>query len=150
MIAIIQRCSRASVRVDGQVRGGFDGPGLMVLLGILADDTAADADFVVEKLPNLRVFPDEQGKMNRSVLDVSGSILLVPNFTLAGDASRGRRPSFDLAMRPEMAEPVFAGIVERVRSACARTSAGVFRAHMDVEMINDGPVTIVLDSMKVR
>lgn len=150
MIAIIQRCSRASVRVDQHVCGGFDGPGLVVLLGIVSDDTAADADFVVEKLPNLRVFQDELGKMNRSVLEVGGSILLVPNFTLAGDATRGRRPSFDQAMRPEQAEPMFRGIVERVRGVCGRTTSGVFRAHMQVELVNDGPVTIVLDSVKAR
>lgn len=148
MIAIIQRCSRASVRVDGEVRGGFDGPGLMVLVGVLASDVAADAEFVADKLPNLRIFADDQGKMNRSVVDVGGSILLVPNFTLAADAARGRRPSFDLAMRPEHAEPMFDALVERVRLACPRTSTGVFRAHMHVDLLNDGPVTLVLDSSK--
>ncbi len=146
MIAIIQRCSQAGVDVDGRTVAEFDGLGLLALVGIVDSDAEADLEFIAQKLPTLRIFPDEQGKMNRSVLDVAGAILLVPNFTLAGDAARGRRPSFDRAMRPERAEPLFNALLDRLRSSCPRTFAGVFRAHMRVRLVNDGPVTILLDS----
>lgn len=149
MKCVIQRVSEASVAVEGQIRGRCPGPGLLVLGGLEETDTRDDITWMADKLPNLRIFTDDQGKMNRSVLDIGGGILLIPNFTLAGNAIKGRRPSFDAAMRPERAEPEFYAFVESVRSAFPahdRVQTGVFRAHMVVSLVNDGPVTIWLDS----
>jgi D-tyrosyl-tRNA(Tyr) deacylase len=156
MRTVLQRVLSASVTVDGVVRASID-RGLLALVGLEATDTDAQLTWMAEKLPNLRIFEDDQGKMNRSVLDINGSILLVPNFTLAGDCAKGRRPSFDRAMRPELSEPMFAKFVAMVARAFpdavsssdplnARVQSGVFRADMKVALINDGPITLVLDA----
>ncbi len=156
MRTVLQRVLSASVTVDGVVRVSIN-QGLLALVGLEATDTDAQLAWMAEKLPNLRIFEDDQGKMNRSVLDVGGSILLVPNFTLAGDCAKGRRPSFDRAMRPELSEPMFQKFVAMVAKALPETSAtsdpyaarvqtGVFRADMKVALINDGPITLVLDA----
>ena len=144
MRLVIQRVSEASVRVNGEIVGRID-KGLLVLCGIHVQDTKEQLDWGADKLPHLRIFEDEHGKMNLSVLDVGGGILLIPNFTLAGDASQGRRPAFDRAMRPEVAQPAFEAFVSRVRSHGVMVQTGVFRADMKVALINDGPVTIVLE-----
>jgi len=142
---VIQRVSSARVGVDTRVVGSIEA-GLMVLAGLVEGDAEADLTWAAEKLANLRIFEDEQGKMNRSVLDTRGGILLVPNFTLAGEAVKGRRPSFDRAMKPEVAGPMFARLAELLRAAGVPTQTGVFRAHMVVTLVNDGPVTILLDT----
>jgi D-tyrosyl-tRNA(Tyr) deacylase len=146
MRCVIQRVASARVLVEGRVVGESPGVGLLVLCGLEETDTRDDLAWTADKLPTLRIFPDDAGKMNRSVLDVGGTIVLVPNFTLAGDAARGRRPSFDKAMKPERAEAEFAAFVAMVGAAAPRVATGVFRAHMRVELVNDGPVTILLDS----
>ncbi len=148
MKAVVQRVSRASVEVRGRVAGEID-RGLCVLVGLEAGDTDADRAWMADKLANLRIFEDDQGKMNLSVQQVAGAgLLLVPNFTVAGDARKGRRPSFDKAMPPAQAEPEFAALIDAVRAAASGVTvqSGVFRAHMHVEINNDGPVTILLDS----
>ena len=118
----------------------------LVLVGIAKDDTEADRAWMADKLANLRIFEDDAGRMNLSVAQVGGSILLVPNFTVAGDARKGRRPSFDSAMPPEEAQPAFVALAATVEALGVRVGTGVFRAHMLVTLANDGPVTIVLDS----
>lgn len=147
MRAVVQRAARAQVVVEGRVTGSI-GKGLMVLLGVAVDDTGKDADALAEKLANLRVFEDEAGLMNLSVRDVGGGVLLVSQFTLHGDARKGRRPSFITAAREDLAEPLY----ERVGAALERSGLpvgyGVFGAHMDVELVNDGPVTILIDTKK--
>lgn len=145
MKLVIQRVLSARVEVDAAVVGSIDA-GLMVLAGLVESDTDADLVWSSDKLVNLRIFEDDRGKMNRSVLDVGGGLLLVPNFTLAGDAAKGRRPSFDRAMKPDLAGPMFDRLAGLSRAAGVRTETGVFRAHMLVTLVNDGPVTIVLDS----
>jgi D-aminoacyl-tRNA deacylase len=147
MKAVVQRVSEAAVEVDGREVAKI-GPGLLVLVGIEAADTEVDRAWMADKLPNLRIFEDAAGKMNRSVLDVGGAILLVPNFTVAGDARKGRRPSFDNAMRPELSEPEFASLAAAVAAPGVCVETGVFRAHMRVSLVNDGPVTILLDSRR--
>jgi D-tyrosyl-tRNA(Tyr) deacylase len=149
MKAVIQRVSSASVAVDGREVAAL-GNGLMVLVGLETADTAADVAWLAEKLAGIRIFEDAAGKMNLSVRDVGGAILLVPNFTLAGDARKGRRPSFDGAMRPELAEPMFQELVVAVRGLGVPVRTGVFRAHMRVSLVNDGPVTILLESAAGR
>lgn len=148
MKAVVQRVSEASLSVDGAERAAVPAGagGLVVLVGLEETDVAADRVWLADKIVNLRIFPDAEGRMNRSVLDVGGTVMLVPNFTLAGSAQRGRRPSFDKAMKPERSEAEFAALVADVRGLCPRVSAGVFRAHMRVALVNDGPVTILLDS----
>ncbi len=153
MRAVVQRVLEASVIVNGQVVGSI-GRGLAVLIGIEQSDLPADREWMAEKIPNLRIFEDAAGKMNLSVMDMAQGatqpgILLVPNFTVAGDAKKGRRPSFDNAMRPEQSEAEFGRIVEAVRAAAGervKVQTGVFRADMKVALVNDGPVTIELDS----
>lgn len=151
MRCVIQRVLSACVVVDGVERGRV-GRGLCVLAGLYDTDTEKDIEWSAEKIANLRVFEDAQGKMNLGVRDLGGvdgaGILLVPNFTLAGDARKGRRPSFDLAMRPERAGPMFERFVEVVRQHAGpmMVATGVFRADMKVTLTNDGPVTIVLES----
>ena len=140
MRAVVQRVSSASVSVDGEVVASI-GPGLLVLLGVRTGDAAAEADWIGRKLDALRVFEDAEGKMNHSVRDVGGDVIVVSNFTLYGDARRGNRPSFVDAARPEDAEP----LVERVREQLG-AQGGVFGARMRVELVNDGPVTIVLET----
>jgi D-tyrosyl-tRNA(Tyr) deacylase len=143
----VQRVSQCSVTVDGQIAGQI-GRGLLVLLGVAHDDTQADVDYLAEKTTGLRVFEDDAGKMNRSVLDVGGQILVVSQFTLWGDCRRGKRPSFTDAAAPELAEPLYEAFVAAVQRLGVPTSTGTFRAHMDVALVNDGPVTLLLDSRK--
>ena len=147
MRAVVQRVSEASVRVDGQEVGRI-GRGLLVLLGVGVGDNAADADLLVDKVLNLRIFPDEAGAMNRSLLDVAGELLVVSQFTLYGDARRGRRPSFIDAAAPDDANRLYRHFVEKARASGLRVFEGVFRADMAVGLVNDGPVTILLDSRK--
>jgi D-tyrosyl-tRNA(Tyr) deacylase len=145
--AVVQRVAEASVLVDGEVRGRI-GPGLAVLLGVGVGDGPRDADYLAEKVLNLRVFPDEAGQMNRSVLDTGGGLLVVSQFTLYGDARRGRRPSYTDAAGPEDANRLYEHFVERLRPSGLAVATGVFRAMMDVALVNQGPVTILLDSRR--
>ena len=148
MRMVVQRVTRASVTVDGEVTGKI-GKGYMVLVGAEVGDTEADARLCADKLAGLRVFVDDEDKMNRSVLDVGGEILLVSQFTLLGDARHGRRPSFIAAARPEVAEPLLETMKAILEEKGLHVETGRFRAHMDVELVNDGPVTILIDSRKV-
>ena len=148
MRLVVQRVARASVTVDGEVTGKI-GKGYMVLVGAEVGDTEADARLCADKLAGLRVFVDDEDKMNRSVLDVGGAILLVSQFTLLGDARHGRRPSFIAAARPEEAEPLLETMKAMLEEKGLHVETGRFRAHMDVELVNDGPVTILIDSRKV-
>ena len=148
MRLVVQRVTRASVTVDGEVTGKI-GRGFMVLVGAEVGDTEADARLCADKLAGLRVFVDDEDKMNRSVLDVGGEILLVSQFTLLGDARHGRRPSFIAAARPEVAEPLLETMKAMLEEKGLHVETGRFRAHMDVELVNDGPVTILIDSRKV-
>lgn len=145
MRLVIQRVLNASVTVDGVVRGAIE-RGLMVLAGFVDGDTEQVLDWAAEKIVELRIFPDAAGKMNLSVRDARGGVLLVPNFTLAGDASKGRRPGFDRAIKPELASPLFDALCDRVAARGVDVHRGVFRAHMHVALVNDGPVTLVVDS----
>ena len=145
MRAILQRVSEASVTVDGQVTGKI-GAGLLVLLGVGKGDTEADVDFMVDKIPMLRIFEDDAGKMNKSLLDTSKALLAVSQFTLFADTKKGRRPSFIDAMPPDEAKRLYALFCEKCRALGLDVQEGVFAAHMDVALVNDGPVTISLDS----
>ena len=147
MRAVLQRVSRAQVAVNGEITGQI-GLGLLVLLGIGRDDTEADAIYLSEKIAGLRVFEDPEGKMNRSVQDVGGSVLAVSQFTLYGDVRRGKRPSFDAAAPPEKARQLYEFFVEQIRAAGLRCETGRFQEMMQVELVNEGPVTILLDSGK--
>jgi D-tyrosyl-tRNA(Tyr) deacylase len=142
---LVQRVSRACVRIEGQLEANI-GRGLVALVGIAAIDTRPDADYLVDKLVNLRIFPDSGGRMNHSVVDVCGGMLLVSQFTLYGDCRKGRRPGFDAAAPVEMARGLYDYVVSRVRETGLVTETGVFQAHMEVELVNDGPVTLMLDS----
>src|SRR5712692_11733995 len=148
MRAVVQRVTRASVKVDSEVIGEI-GHGLVVLLGIAREDTEKDATYLVEKIVALRVFDDEAGVMNRSVKDVSGALLIVSQFTLYGDVRRGLRPSWIDAAPPEIAEPLYDFFVRQMRAVVSDVATGSFRAMMQVELVNDGPVTILLDSKKL-
>lgn len=148
MRAVIQRVTRASVTVDSEVVGGID-TGFVVLLGVGVDDTERDVDYMANKIAGLRIFNDADGNFNLSLQDVGGAILLVSQFTLHGDARKGRRPSFIDAARPETAIPLYERTVAALRSMGYRVETGRFGAHMDVELVNDGPVTILLDSKKL-
>jgi len=147
MRAVVQRVSEASVRVDRELKGAI-GPGLVVLLGVQLGDGEPDAEALADKVLNLRIFPDEAGQMNRSVLDTRGGLLVVSQFTLLGDARKGRRPSFIDAARPEEADKLYEFFVSRLRASSLAVATGVFRATMDVALVNQGPVTILLDSRK--
>ncbi|MCW5797035.1 MAG: D-tyrosyl-tRNA(Tyr) deacylase [Nitrospira sp.] len=147
MKAVIQRVTRASVEVDGQVVGRID-LGLLVLLGVAKGDGERDLSYVVEKLQTLRIFSDDQGKMSRSLRDVGGALLVVSQFTLLGDTAKGRRPGFDLAAPPEAARALYEEAVRRLRHEGLQVETGVFGAHMQVELLNDGPVTFIVDSRK--
>jgi D-tyrosyl-tRNA(Tyr) deacylase len=147
MRAVVQRVSHARVKVNGETTGEI-GLGLLVLLGVGAEDTRADADYLAEKTIGLRIFEDAGGKMNLSVAEVGGAALVVSQFTLYGDARRGKRPSFDAAAPPEQARELYEYIVEKVRAAGLRAETGRFQETMQVELVNDGPVTILLDSAK--
>jgi len=147
MRAVVQRVSRAQVSVNGEIAGQI-GLGLLVLLGIGRDDTEADAIYLSEKIAGLRVFEDPQGKMNRSVQEAGGSVLAVSQFTLYGDVRRGKRPSFDAAAPPEKARQLYDFFVEQIRATGLRCETGRFQEMMKVELVNEGPVTILLDSGK--
>lgn len=147
MRAVIQRVEKASVSVEGEIKGQI-GAGFLVLIGVEEGDGDADFKYIADKVPNLRVFEDEQGKMNRSLLDVGGEVLAVSQFTLLGDARGGRRPSFITAARPETADPMYERLVADWRVRGIRVETGVFGAHMKVALVNDGPVTILLDSRR--
>jgi D-tyrosyl-tRNA(Tyr) deacylase len=145
--AVVQRVSEASVRVEGELVGRI-GPGLLVLLGVRNDDAESDAEYLTDKVLNLRVFPDQRGQMNRSVLDVAGGLLVVSQFTLYGDARRGRRPSYLEAAAPAEAERLYEIFVARLRASGLAVATGVFRAMMEVALVNQGPVTLLLDSRR--
>ena len=145
MRAVVQRVSRAQVRVGGDPKGAV-GRGMVVLLGVGRNDSAEAAAYLAEKVANLRIFEDEQGKMNRSLVETGGEALVISQFTLYGDARKGRRPGFDQAAPPEQAEPLYEQFVRELIARGIRVSTGVFQAQMQVELVNDGPVTILLDS----
>lgn len=147
MRAVVQRVSGASVTVEG-VKKGEIGKGLMVLIGIDEEDTPQDGAYIADKLAGLRIFEDDEGKMNRSVTDVDGAILLVSQFTLCGDARKGRRPSFIRAARPEKAIPLYEKLISLL-SETLTVETGEFGADMQVALVNDGPVTILLDSKRL-
>ena len=147
MRAVVQRVSRAAVTVDGRTTGEI-GEGVLVLLGVSVNDRDADADYLVDKITNLRIFEDADGKMNNSLLDTGGGMLVVSQFTLYGDTRRGRRPSYIHAARPEEANRLYEYFVSQARRQLENVATGIFQAMMDVELVNDGPVTIILDSEK--
>jgi len=147
MRAVVQRVSRAKVTVAGEIAGKI-GLGLLVLLGVGREDAEANADYLAEKIVGLRIFEDDGGKMNRSVLDVGGAVLVVSQFTLYGDARKGKRPSFDDAAPPQRARALYEYFVEKIRAAGLRCETGRFQEMMAVELVNEGPVTILLDSAK--
>lgn len=145
MKVVVQRVSRASVKVGGKTTGRIE-QGLVLLIGVHQRDEADDIAFVADKCVNLRIFEDENGKMNRSLLDVQGQVLAVSQFTLLGNTRKGRRPSFIEAALPEKAEPLYEQFVERLKSYGLQVACGVFGAMMDVELINQGPVTLIIES----
>lgn len=147
MRAVVQRVTRARVTVDGEVTGEIR-RGLLVLLGVSASDVEADAEYLLDKIVNLRIFEDDEGKMNLSLVDSAGEMLVVSQFTLYGDTRRGRRPSFIQAARPDEANRLYECFVARAAALISRVETGRFQAMMDVELVNDGPVTIILDSEK--
>jgi len=149
MRAVVQRVSRASVAVRGEVVGRID-RGLLVFLGVAEHDTQDDVIYLAAKIVGLRIFPDEEGKMNRSLLEVGGRMLVVSQFTLLGDCRKGRRPSFIEAARPERAVELYRGFVAEARGQGAQVETGTFQEHMDVELVNDGPVTLILDTREMR
>jgi len=145
MRAVVQRVSQASVDSEG-VRTGSIGAGFCVLLGVTHSDTEADAAWLADKIVNLRVFEDEEGKLNRSLLDTGGAMLVVSQFTLYGECRRGRRPSFSEAARPEQADALYEKFVENVKNLGVHVETGVFRTMMAVSLVNDGPVTLIVDT----
>ncbi|HTS49186.1 MAG TPA: D-aminoacyl-tRNA deacylase [Bryobacteraceae bacterium] len=145
MRVVIQRVSEASVVVDGSTTGSIR-TGLLILLGIARDDTAADADYLVDKVLGLRIFPDEAGKMNLNVEQVNGALLVVSQFTLYGDCRKGRRPGFDRAAPPELAQSLYEYFVQIAKRGPVKVETGIFQASMEVRLLNQGPVTIVIDS----
>ena len=148
MRAVVQRVKEAKIEVDRQIVGSI-GKGLLVYLGVGKDDSEKAVEFIADKLVNLRIFADENDKMNLSVLDVQGAILLVSQFTLYGDCRKGRRPGFDLAGEPQTAEALYEKTIDAIRQKGSPVETGVFAAHMDVTSINDGPVMFLLDSKKM-
>jgi D-tyrosyl-tRNA(Tyr) deacylase len=147
MRAVIQRVTKASVEVEGKIVGEI-ASGVLVLLGVSNDDQTTDADYIGDKIINLRIFNDEQGKMNLSLADTSGAMLVVSQFTLLGDARKGRRPSYIEAAAPEKATSLYEYFVAQVRSKGIQVQTGIFQAMMQVSLVNDGPVTILIDSKK--
>ena len=147
MRAVVQRVSRSKVTVEREVTGEI-GVGLMVLLGVGEEDTQDDVRYLAEKIVELRIFPDDEGKMNRSLKEIGGQMLVVSQFTLLGDCRKGRRPSFIKAARPELADSLYRSFVAEVNGHGVSTATGRFQTHMDVELVNDGPVTILVDSRK--
>jgi len=149
MRAVVQRVSEAAVSVEGKVIGSI-GPGLMVLLGVGHEDAESDADYIAEKVSGLRIFPDDEGKMNRSVLEIGGGVLVVSQFTLFGDVRKGKRPSFIDAAHPEQAQALYERCVARLRAlGVKQVATGEFQAMMDVSLTNKGPVTILIDSKRM-
>ena len=147
MKALLQRVKYARVKVGEEITGEI-GPGLLILLGVGLGDGERDVDFLADKCAHLRIFEDDAGKMNRSVLDTGGGVLVVSQFTLCGDASHGRRPSYSSAAPPEIAEKLYLHFVSALRKVCPQVETGRFRAEMAVELCNDGPVTIMVDTAK--
>lgn len=147
MRAVVQRVTKSKVAVEGSTTGEIN-QGFMVLLGVGREDTAADVDYLSEKIVNLRVFEDNEGKMNLSLLDVGGEMLVVSQFTLYGDCRKGRRPGYDKAARPEAARTLYQAFLEKCRSCGVKVETGIFQAHMLVDICNDGPVTLLLDSKR--
>jgi D-tyrosyl-tRNA(Tyr) deacylase len=145
MRAVVQRVSEARVRIDGEVVGAI-GPGLLVLLGVTHDDTAEEARWLAEKIVGLRIFNDDDDKMNRGVEDIGGGVLVVSQFTLYGDCRKGKRPSFIDAAAPDIAIPLYEAFINGIRALGIRTATGRFGAMMQVELINDGPVTLIVES----
>ena len=148
MRVVIQRVKSASVTVEGKVVSEI-GKGLLVFLGVAQEDTPADVDYMASKIANLRIFEDDEGRMNLSILDIGGEALVVSQFTLYGDCRKGRRPSFIHAARPEKADPLYQAFMDEISWLGVPVKAGIFQAMMDVELINDGPVTMMLDSNKL-
>lgn len=148
MRAVIQRVSKAQVTVDGVITGNI-GIGLVVLLGLDPDDGDTDLEFMKRKLLNLRIFSDEYGKFNLSLLDIGGEILLISQFTLFGDCRKGNRPSFSRAASPELADRLYRNLMELLKGAGIVVASGIFGAHMEVSILNDGPVTLIVDSRKM-
>ncbi len=148
MRAVIQRVNKSSVTVDGETVGKI-GPGLMVLIGVEEGDTEKDAEYIAEKTATLRIFEDDQDKMNLSVIDVGGEVLAVSQFTLLADARKGRRPGFTKAAHPETADLLYRKTIDHMKGMGIHVEEGVFRTHMVVDISNDGPVTILLDSRKL-
>lgn len=147
MRAVVQRVSEARVRVGGRVAGEI-GRGLLVLVGVANEDGPADVQYIAGKVRDLRVFDDDAGKMNRSVAEAGGGVLVVSQFTLCGDVRKGRRPSFDAAAPPELARGLYEEVARQLRDAGLPVATGEFQARMEVELVNDGPVTVLLDSKK--
>lgn len=147
MRAVVQRVTRAKVTVEGEIAGEI-GNGLVVLLGVAADDTERDASYLADKIVALRICEDDEGKMNLSVKETGGGVLVVSQFTLYGDVRRGLRPSWSDAAPPEIAEPLYEGFVSNLRKEISEVATGSFRRMMQVELVNDGPVTILVDSRK--
>jgi D-aminoacyl-tRNA deacylase len=147
MRAVVQRVGRATVTVGGDVCAEI-GRGLLVFVGVTHEDGPADVEYIAAKTRDLRVFPDDEGRMNRSVVDIGGSVLVVSQFTLLGDCRKGRRPSFDAAAPGPVARALYEDVVRRLRESGLQVGTGVFQAEMDVQLVNDGPVTLLLDSRK--
>lgn len=147
MRAVLQRVSHASVHVDNQEIGAI-GPGLLVLLGMHRNDTGQELDWMCEKIVNLRIFADQDGKMNKSLADIDGEMLIVSQFTLYGDCRKGRRPGYSDAAPPEQAEALYMQFIKEIRRRGIKTATGRFQAMMQVSLVNDGPVTLLLDSAK--
>lgn len=148
MRAVVQRVKNSSVEVEGEIKGKIN-EGLTVLLGISENDTIKDIDYMVEKIINLRIFEDQEGKMNLSLIDIEGELLIISQFTIYGDCRKGRRPSFVKAGKPEKAEEYYNIFIEKCAEKGIKTESGVFQTHMNVNINNDGPVTILIDSEKV-
>ncbi len=145
MKAVIQRVSRSKVTVDDNITGQID-KGILVLLGVTHEDTEKDVDYLIDKITNLRIFPSEKSEFDKSVLDVSGSLLVVSQFTLYGSTKKGRRPDFIQAAKPDHAEKMYDLFVEKARATRLNVQTGEFRAMMDVELVNNGPVTLTIES----
>ncbi len=148
MRAVVQRCGYARVKVEGKIVGEV-GKGIIALIGFLPADNEKTMDYILEKILNLRIFEDENEKMNLSLLDVKGELLIVPNFTLYGDARKGRRPGYSTAASPSEAEEMYLKLIEKAKKLPVKTESGIFQANMQVELMNDGPITLLLDSEKL-